>query len=84
MSQFLTIPCYRNNSGSLPTFTAIRGATREQLAADRRLGSSSKLTLAHLSPRALVLHGDTVYLAGIVADSPKGKSMRSDWYLGEK
>ena len=22
-----------------------------------------------------VIHGDTVYLAGIVADSPKGKSM---------
>ena len=25
-----------------------------------------------------VIHGDTVYLAGIVADSPKGKSWRAD------
>ena len=36
-----------------------------------------KIERHEIGPRMskAVIHGDTVYLAGIVADSPKGKSM---------
>jgi enamine deaminase RidA (YjgF/YER057c/UK114 family) len=40
-------------------------------------GSAMKIERHDTGPRMskAVIHGDTVYLAGIVADSPKGKSM---------
>jgi enamine deaminase RidA (YjgF/YER057c/UK114 family) len=40
-------------------------------------GSAMKIERHETGPRMskAVIHGDTVYLAGIVADSPKGKSM---------
>src|SRR5580704_9551901 len=43
---------------------------------DCRKGSAMKIERHETGPRMskVVIHGDTVYLAGIVADSPKGKS----------
>jgi enamine deaminase RidA (YjgF/YER057c/UK114 family) len=40
-------------------------------------GTAMKIERHDTGPRMskAVIHGDTVYLAGIVADSPKGKSM---------
>jgi enamine deaminase RidA (YjgF/YER057c/UK114 family) len=40
-------------------------------------GTAMKIERHETGPRMskAVIHGDTVYLAGIVADSPKGKSM---------
>jgi enamine deaminase RidA (YjgF/YER057c/UK114 family) len=42
-----------------------------------RKGSKMKIERHETGPRMskAVIHGDTVYLAGIVADSPKGKSV---------
>jgi enamine deaminase RidA (YjgF/YER057c/UK114 family) len=42
-----------------------------------RKGSAMKIERHETGPRMskAVIHGDTVYLAGIVADSPKGKSV---------
>jgi enamine deaminase RidA (YjgF/YER057c/UK114 family) len=42
-----------------------------------RKGSAMKIERHEIGPRMskAVIHGDTVYLAGIVADSPKGKSV---------
>src|SRR4029077_898221 len=44
---------------------------------DFRRGSAMKIERHETGPRMTkaVIHGDTVYLAGIVADSPKDKNM---------
>src|SRR5262249_50714928 len=55
----------------------IRQAYAQSLSDMLRKGSAMKIECHDTGPRMskAVIHGDTVYLAGIVADSPKGKSM---------
>ena len=50
---------------------------KEWPAADRQRRKHLWLNVTRVGPRMskAVVHGNTVYLAGIVADSPKGKSM---------
>src|SRR3974377_137796 len=47
------------------------------MGSDRWKGSAMKIERHETGPRMskAVIHGDTVYLAGIVADSPKDKSI---------
>src|SRR5689334_17778127 len=66
----------RRSSRDDPARPAIDGLSLLLLPREFAIRHQEK-TLCKTAPRMskAVVHGDTVYLAGIVADSPKGKNM---------